>query len=434
MGEYLDRDAQKFDITQSSMMADGDFEDNKEVVEDKDPEFNRAIEQLRRREENFLTSNENLIVGNDYSDSEDEATVIQEMLNRANYETKTLFRGAASSTNQNSALSMNDSMQEDGNSARALINKINDEDEQEVNHEDDVSKIKKKIEERLETYQDRSNPRRFIIKSSTSSFLNYFEYLVMILAIWNAVWTPLTIGFDRAAVIDEKIAFTCINLFVDFIFVCDIIIGFLSSYVDVANGDEIFAPKMIALHYMLKGSFLVDFMSTFPFTEIGELAGMKKPHGFYLFADVMSLLKAFRLKKILKKIRDMPITIEDKAMLQVMYYAFLIFVYTHIMGCIMWLSLKTNERWIPAVDFGAVDSKVHLDYRYRTEESGERVEVLQTENYVLMYEWFTAWYNSAIAFALVEINARTSSQITMMFCIYVVNAMINAYLIGVFID
>ncbi len=51
-----------------------------------------------------------------------------------------------------------------------------------------------------------------------------------------------------------------------------------------------------------------------------------------------------------------------------------------------------------------------------------------------MYEWFTAWYNSAIAFALVEINARTSSQITMMFMIYVVNAMINAYLIGVFID
>jgi hypothetical protein len=161
-GEYMDRDAQKFDITQSSMMADGDFEDNKEVVEDKDPEFNRAIEQLRRREENFLTSNESLILGNDYSDSEDEATVIQEMLCRSNYQTKTLFRGVESNNTQNSALDIEDSFRED-NSARALINKINDEDEQEVNHEDDVSKIKKKIEERLETYQDRSNPRRFII-------------------------------------------------------------------------------------------------------------------------------------------------------------------------------------------------------------------------------------------------------------------------------
>ena len=51
-----------------------------------------------------------------------------------------------------------------------------------------------------------------------------------------------------------------------------------------------------------------------------------------------------------------------------------------------------------------------------------------------MYEWFTSWYNSAISFALVEVNARTSSQIQMMFVIYVINAMINAYLIGVFID
>ena len=108
-------------------------------------------------------------------------------------------------------------------------------------------------------------------------------------------------------------------------------------------------------------------MSTFPFTEIGEAAGMKKPSAFFIFANVMSLLKAFRLKKILKKIRDMPISIEDKALAQVMYYAFLIFVYTHIMGCIMWLSLKTNERWIPAVDFGNVTSKVHLDYRYGTD-------------------------------------------------------------------
>ena len=56
----------------------------------------------------------------------------------------------------------------------------------------------------------------------------------------------------------------------------------------------------------------------------------------------MSLLKVQRLKKILKKIRDMPLSIEDKALMQVMYYAFLIFVYTHIIGCIMWLSLKED--------------------------------------------------------------------------------------------
>jgi len=116
--------------------------------------------------------------------------------------------------------------------------------------------------------------------------------------------------------------------------------------------------------------------------------------------------------------------------MQVMFYAFLIFVYTHIMGCIMWLSLKTDERWIPAVDFGSVTVKTHVDYRY--DGDGNVVEL--TENYVLLYKWFTAWYNSAISFALVEVNAREQSQIVMMFCIYVTNAMINAYLIGVFIE
>ena len=85
---------------------------------------------------------------------------------------------------------------------------------------------------------------------------------------------------------------------------------------------------------------------------------------------------------------------------------------------------------MPAVDFGAVSIKNHLDYRLNSE--GETT--LLTDNYVLMYEWYTAWYNSAISFALVEVNARTQNQVVMMFCIYVINAMINAYLIGVFID
>lgn len=126
----------------------------------------------------------------------------------------------------------------------------------------------------------------------------------------------------------------------------------------------------------------------------------------------------------------MPLSIEDKALMQVMYYAFLIFVYTHIIGCIMWLSLKSDQHWIPAVDFGAVDIKNHLDYRINAD--GEKVFL--TENYTMLYEWFTSWYNSAISFALVEVNARTQNQVIMMFCIYVVNAMINAYLIGIFID
>ena len=93
---------------------------------------------------------------------------------------------------------------------------------------------------------------------------------------------------------------------------------------------------------MFKGSFVIDFLSTFPFAQLGDAAGVPPESMFYLFADCMSLLKVQRLKKILKKIRDMDITIEDKSMLQIVYYAFLIYVYTHIIGCVMWLSMRSD--------------------------------------------------------------------------------------------
>lgn len=72
----------------------------------------------------------------------------------------------------------------------------------------------------------------------------------MILAIWNCSWTPLTIAFDTAKEMGEGISFTIIDYCVDTVFTIDIILGFLSSYVDTANGDEIFAPKKIAKHYI----------------------------------------------------------------------------------------------------------------------------------------------------------------------------------------
>ena len=62
----------------------------------------------------------------------------------------------------------------------------------------------------------------------------------MTLAIWNAIWTPLTIAFDRASQLGEQPIFTAIDYFVDTVFVLDIIFQFMSSYHDKASGREIF--------------------------------------------------------------------------------------------------------------------------------------------------------------------------------------------------
>ena len=91
-GEYLDRKKQRFELTQSSMMGDADFD---EPDDDEDnPKFTSAIEDLRRKSDHFfLTMNEKFYQNNDQSESDDADGKFNDMMKRANNETQTLFQG-----------------------------------------------------------------------------------------------------------------------------------------------------------------------------------------------------------------------------------------------------------------------------------------------------------------------------------------------------
>jgi len=47
----------------------------------------------------------------------------------------------------------------------------------------------------------------------------------------------------------------------------DIVFGFMTSYINVASGDEIFGLRMIAINYICAGTFFIDILSTFPVDE-----------------------------------------------------------------------------------------------------------------------------------------------------------------------
>ena len=78
------------------------------------------------------------------------------------------------------------------------------------------------------------------------------------------------------------------------------------------------------------------------------------------------------------------------------------------------------------MDFSYFDVKVH---ETKLDEDGNPDEYA-----TFIYQYMTMYYNSAIAFALVEVNARTSSQIPAMFLLYSINALFNATIFGIFID
>ena len=198
----------------------------------------------------------------------------------------------------------------------------------------------------------------------------------------------------------------------------DIYVGFTTNYINNYTGEAYYGPYKIAKHYVLHGSFFLDFLSTFRF----ELVIKTTNQNLLLFFKFLKLLKVMRLKKISKIIRGSHIDKEIKAISQVAYFTLILVIYTHLVACIMWWLLKTDKVWVPAVDFGSVYSEVfdQSDYRHEFDQ--------------FWYQYLTMWYNSALAFVLVEINPRTYTQICLMVIIYIFNAIVNAVLFGVFVD
>ena len=90
----------------------------------------------------------------------------------------------------------------------------------------------------------------------------------MTLAIYNCLWTPLTVSFDYAIKLDKESTFQSIDQAINVVYAADIVVQFLTSYYDVRTGDPIRKPRMIAKRY-IRGEFTIDFLSTFPFNVLG---------------------------------------------------------------------------------------------------------------------------------------------------------------------
>ena len=131
-----------------------------------------------------------------------------------------------------------------------------------------------------------------------------------------------------------------------------------------------------------------------------------------------------RLRKVSKLIRGANATIEAKAFLQVGYFTLILVIYTHVVACVMWHMLKTHKLWVPAVDFGNMTTFVFSGYEREDRDTWA----------FFFYQYASMWYNSALAFMMVEVNARTYTQMCIMVPIYILNAIINAVLFGVFVD
>lgn len=119
-----------------------------------------------------------------------------------------------------------------------------------------------------------STRERFYIISAQNVVKFYWDVLIIVLSIYNAVSLPMRLAFQQIE--DEyttRTSLAVIETVVDIFFLADVIGLFFTSYIETANGETIRQPKLIAKHYF-KSGFFPDFISTLPLllTPIVEAA------------------------------------------------------------------------------------------------------------------------------------------------------------------
>jgi len=102
--------------------------------------------------------------------------------------------------------------------------------------------------------------RPYVIEAN-SIYRIYWDFLIILAAILNSIILPFDIAFTEDM---EGYPFIeVLDNIMQYIFVADVILGFNTSYINVQTGDQVYGYKFIAKEYILRGSFLIDILSTF---------------------------------------------------------------------------------------------------------------------------------------------------------------------------
>lgn len=104
-----------------------------------------------------------------------------------------------------------------------------------------------------------------------SPFKAVWDWLILLLVIYTAVFTPYSAAFLLNDVEEQKrreCGYSCsplnvVDLIVDIMFIVDILINFRTTYVN-ANEEVVSHPAKIAVHYF-KGWFFIDMVAAIPF-------------------------------------------------------------------------------------------------------------------------------------------------------------------------
>ena len=113
---------------------------------------------------------------------------------------------------------------------------------------------------------------------------------------------------------------------------------FRTTYFSV-EGEEVKDWKKIARRY-IKGMFFIDLIATFPWGIFEEK-----------LLKLLKIFKVTRITRFTKVIQKLELKEDQKAMVKIFKLILTLLLIMHIIGCIWYVIVKAEQKWVPPLDF-----------------------------------------------------------------------------------
>ncbi|XP_069761337.1 potassium voltage-gated channel subfamily H member 6a [Narcine bancroftii] len=257
-----------------------------------------------------------------------------------------------------------------------------------------------------------------------SPFKAVWDWLILLLVIYTAIFTPYSAAFLLNDQEEEKrweCGYSCnplaiVDLIVDIMFIIDIIINFRTTYVN-ENDEVVSHPAKIAIHYF-KGWFLIDIVAAIPFDLLIFRSGSDET------TTLIGLLKTARLLRLVRVARKLDRYSEyGAAVLFLLMCTFALIA--HWLACI-WYAIGNVERPYMVHKIGWLDNlgdQIGKRYNDSDVSSGPSIK----DKYVTAL-YFT--FSSLTSVGFGNVSPNTNSEKIFSICVMLIGSLMYASIFG----
>ncbi|XP_017274925.1 potassium voltage-gated channel subfamily H member 6a [Kryptolebias marmoratus] len=265
-----------------------------------------------------------------------------------------------------------------------------------------------------------------------SPFKAVWDWVILLLVIYTAIFTPYSAAFLLNEAEDEQSAcgYTCnplnvVDLVVDVMFIVDILINFRTTYVN--HNDEVVShPGRIAQHYF-KGWFLIDIVAAIPFDLLIYRSGSQETEP-QTQTTLIGLLKTARLLRLVRVARKLDRYSEyGAAVLFLLMCTFALIA--HWLACI-WYAIGNMERTgserLGGMKIGWLDNladQIGKHYNSSDRSSGPSIK----DKYVTAL-YFT--FSSLTSVGFGNVSPNTNPEKIFSICVMLIGSLMYASIFG----